>query len=79
MAKKPASITLEKFMAEAEAFALTGPGLSLALAPKKFKSGSYGWGVDGGTRVTIVTKAGTPVTCIASVNLTVAGSNPNNE
>jgi acyl CoA:acetate/3-ketoacid CoA transferase beta subunit len=63
-----------EFLKVAENVNLTGSGVTVALAPRTFSTGSYGWSCNGKVVVTIAD--GRQVRCQGSINLTVIGSKP---
>jgi hypothetical protein len=69
--KRVSPLSLTEFMSKAQALPATIGTQSIALDPKQFSTGSFGYGFNG--KVTIMVD-GKPVTCQLGLNLTVVGS-----
>ena len=66
--------TAKEFLTAAKTVKLAGDGMTLALSPKEFSTGSYGWLSNGELVVTL--PDGKPVWVQGSINLVVIGSKP---
>lgn len=71
--KLPSHVNLDTFTTDAKPLNLRDGDISFQAVPRKFSTGSVGWGSSG--KVTVMVN-GKPTPCQVSFNVTVIGSKP---